>query len=238
MNCKNCGHDLEGNFCSNCGQEARVRKINYKYILEEIPNSLLQINHGFLYTVKELFLRPGHSLREFMQGKRKSHYKPLAFLLITSALYSLIKYLLNTPEVLDLYFEGESENFKYLESITVWIRENETYSTLIFLPFFALASYLAFLKFKYNYFEHFVLNMYIVGQKLLIQTFFLLVPFENNIIEYLSFIIPIGFSFWTYTQFFNHIKFFKKMFRFMLMYLLIGLFFGVTMFVLLLPLLF
>ena len=117
MSCKNCGHDLEGNFCSNCGQSAKVDKISYGYVLSEIPNSLFQIDHGFFYTVKELFTRPGNSLREFMEGKRKDHYKPLAFLLITSTLYALFDYFSfnGTPQSFQLTLgdvEQEMESLK------------------------------------------------------------------------------------------------------------------------------
>jgi len=225
MECKNCGHDLEGNFCTNCGQSSKVSRVSYKYVLDEIPNSLLQINHGFFYTVKELFVRPGHTLREFMAGKRKNHYKPLAFLLITSTLYTFAKYFLDSSDVLEVDFTGEEVDIEYLQNLTVWISENQTYGTLISLPLFALASYLAFIKSKHNYFEHFVLNMYIVGQQTLIQTFFLFLPSGNSTIGTLGVIIPIAFSFWVYVQFFNQEKFFKKILRFILMYLILGVLF-------------
>lgn len=69
MICKNCKNTFEGNFCNRCGQSSKVRKINFRYVLDEVPNSIFQIDRGFLFTVKELFTRPGHSIREFIKGK-------------------------------------------------------------------------------------------------------------------------------------------------------------------------
>lgn len=235
MSCKNCGHELEGEFCINCGQSSKVSRIRYKYVLAEIPNSLLQIDHGFFYTVKELFSRPGHSLREFMAGKRKSHYKPLAFLLITSTLYTFVNYFIGITDVPIIDFKAENADIEYIKNILDWLSENQTYGSLISLPLFALASYIAFIKSKYNYFEHFVLNMYIVGQQTLIHTFFILLPIDNNGIGTLAFLTPIAFSFWTYTQFFNHEKFFKKMLRFILMYLIMAVLFTIGLIIIFLP---
>ncbi len=63
MICKNCKQNFNGNFCNNCGQNSNVRKIDVKYLIDEIPNSIFQINRGFLFILKELFTRPGDSIR-------------------------------------------------------------------------------------------------------------------------------------------------------------------------------
>ncbi len=75
MICQNCGKGFEGNYC---GQKAGGRRIEAKYVRNKIPNSIFQLDRGFLFTLKELFIRPGHSIRDFLAGKRKSHYKPFS----------------------------------------------------------------------------------------------------------------------------------------------------------------
>ena len=52
MICKNCEQNFNGNYCSNCGQNSNIRKVDYKYLLNEIPNSIFQINRGFLLKYK------------------------------------------------------------------------------------------------------------------------------------------------------------------------------------------
>jgi hypothetical protein len=50
-NCPNCNRVITGNFCSNCGQK-KYKRIDKKYIWEEIQYTILHTNKGFLYSVK------------------------------------------------------------------------------------------------------------------------------------------------------------------------------------------
>ena len=132
MICKNCGHDFEGNFCPNCGQSAHTQRIDYKYLANEIPQSIFKLNRGFLYTIKELSLRPGQSIRGFVEGKRKPYYQPLPFLFITSAIYILASHLTGANTFLNDLMTGYTgkmtkkeveENVKMIH----WISKNQTY---------------------------------------------------------------------------------------------------------------
>ena len=90
MNCKNCGKIVEGNFCSYCGQNSKVGKINFPNFLNQVSESVFLINKGFFYTLINLFVRPGESIRDFLNGKRKDHFKPIAYALVLSTIYFLI----------------------------------------------------------------------------------------------------------------------------------------------------
>ena len=192
MICKNCEQSFEGKFCANCGQNSKVKKINFKYLVADIQESLLQVNRGFLFTLKELFTRPGHAIREFLEGKRVRHYKPVAYLLVTSTIYILSTYLMdrNTfiEDVIVGFNQGASEvNPDADLSYQNWIVDKQVYVTLSLIPLFSLSSYLAFFKSKYNFFEHLVINCYIIGQQMIFfsisgfffykDNFLLLIPF-------------------------------------------------------------
>ncbi|UTW61520.1 DUF3667 domain-containing protein [bacterium SCSIO 12741] len=88
--CQNCGYTFEGNYCNQCGQKADSGRVNLQFLLNELSNSVFQLNHGLLFTIKELTLRPGHTIQEYLAGKRKVHIRPLAFLFVTAALYVLL----------------------------------------------------------------------------------------------------------------------------------------------------
>ena len=94
-NCKNCGNSVTENFCSNCGQRKSVSTISFRTLKDEFQNNIFQINRGFLFTIKELFARPGHAVKDFIDGKRKPFYKPLSFLVATTTIYIFVFYLLN-----------------------------------------------------------------------------------------------------------------------------------------------
>ncbi|WP_084205915.1 DUF3667 domain-containing protein [Psychroserpens mesophilus] len=221
MICKNCKQDFSGNYCSNCGQNSNVRKVDFKYLMDEIPNSIFQINRGFLFTLKELFIKPGHSIREFLEGKRKNHFKPLAFIILTSTLYVLSHYFIGNQTFIDDAITGFKSGSKVENNqLLNWIAKNQTYFILILVPLFSLASYLAFIKSKYNYFEHLVLNIYITGQQMFIYFLFSFIYDRDSYLVLLPLLLGMGFNFWTYIQFFNKKSTLKKVLLILLTYII------------------
>lgn len=230
MICKNCREPLSGNFCSNCGQKAAVDRIDAKYILTEIPDTFIQVNHGLFFTIKEVFLRPGTSIRGYLDGKRKNYIKPIAYVLLLSTLYALLATLVSDTTFLGEIVLGMAEGGATKESepiltkILQWIADNHAYSTVLFLPFFSLGSFLAFKKFNLNLFEHFVINAYLSGQQAIIYSIFVIIQyigsFENYYYPLLPLFLSIGFAFWTFMQFFNSTGRITSLFRTVLIYFL------------------
>jgi len=225
--CKNCGHRFEGNFCSNCGQSSKVNRIDSHYVAEEISNGLFQVNRGFFYTIKELFIRPGVTIKNFLQGKRQNYFKPIPFVLLASTLYVFIVYLLDLNTYSKDFESGfkagvhESEMNKASSILNVlnWLANNHAYTLLILLPFYSLSSYIAFIKSKYNYFEHLVLNIYISGQQMiiyLVSSFFVI---KGGVTEIIPVATGVIFNYWAFHQIFET-TFFAKISLFILTYVL------------------
>lgn len=74
--CANCNNAVKGNFCTECGQSIKVSRINIFNVIEELQFSFLHINKGIVYTVKELLLRPGYTIKSYLSGKRIQYFKP------------------------------------------------------------------------------------------------------------------------------------------------------------------
>lgn len=228
MNCKNCGHSLDGNFCSNCGQSARVSRINLPGFLNDISEDLLQVNRGFFFTLRELYVRPGESLREFLDGKRKNHFKPIAYVLTLSTLYFLIAQLTDQKTWIDDLLTGWMEGAIELSTdakipaFLIWLADNYAYVTLLLLPVFSLSSYLSFKKFGNNYLEHVVINSYITGQQAIIYSIFAFFGafIDSDIVESLPLLIAIVYAFWVFVQLFSKGRPLGIMFRSILTYLL------------------
>ncbi len=90
--CRNCNAELTGNFCSHCGQNSSTHKINLKFLWHDIQHGLLHVEKGILFTVKELFTRPGHTIREYLEGKRVKHFKPVSLVLLLAGFYGLLSH--------------------------------------------------------------------------------------------------------------------------------------------------
>jgi hypothetical protein len=210
MVCKNCGKLVKGNFCGHCGQDSKVGKINLRNFLNEFSESVFLINKGFFYTLINLFKHPGQSIKDFLNGKRKIHFKPVAYVLTLSTLYFLISRLTGENTWMNDVIFGFSLGANDLESnletppMLIWLAENFAYTTLIMLPVYSLASYLSFLGLGRNYLEHIILNAYTTGQQAIFYSFFLLLNIfiTSKYLEVAPVFISISYNFWVFWQFF------------------------------------
>src|SRR5690349_5843120 len=92
MNCKNCESTVDANFCSNCGQKAHIHRITIGHVVHEFIHAVTHADKGFLLLIKKLITRPGIVARQYIEGKRKTYFNPLSFIVITSAIHAFISY--------------------------------------------------------------------------------------------------------------------------------------------------
>ena len=75
--CKNCGTELQGVYCHNCGQYAKDLKQSFgSYIMEYLSNTY-NLDGRIFQTIWLLFRKPGFLTKEFLQGKINSYVHPL-----------------------------------------------------------------------------------------------------------------------------------------------------------------
>lgn len=162
--CANCGNHFQGKFCNACGQSADEGRISYKSILDDLQYGFLHINYHGLYTAKNLLLNPGHFIRGYLAGKRIHASKPLSFVLVLSSLYLLVTHFagLDTNA-----HAGEAEN--ETNRVQLWLLTHYSLSALISIPLYAVATFLVFYRYKYNFVEHLAVNAFLASQRTLIQ---------------------------------------------------------------------
>ncbi|MEP6748925.1 MAG: DUF3667 domain-containing protein [Bacteroidota bacterium] len=179
------------------------------FVWHDIQHGLFHFDSGILYTAKQLFTRPGHAIREFIEGKRVRYFKPVSFVVILATLYGLLYHNYHLSSVYEVNIAGEGEVKDVVEKINEWIGAHYSWATLLTLPFYTTGSFLAFKKQEYNFTEHLVLNTFLAGQRIILHIVaFPLVyhytgspSFETarGILGFLDFIL-LG---WGYIQFFN-----------------------------------
>lgn len=156
--CQNCSFEYEGNYCPQCGQSAHEHRINAQYILHDVPHSVFHIDEGFFYTLKCMFTRPGAMVQDFLDGKRVKYFKPLAYVVIMSAMCTLllkgIEWVTAKAAGVQMVPAHEESFFKHYFSLFIFIM----------IPFASLVTWVTFLRKKYNYWEHVVANTYIAAQ--------------------------------------------------------------------------
>jgi hypothetical protein len=210
MVCKNCTFEFEGKYCPDCGQKAKTKRITTKSVLEEVRKSLIHYDQGFFFTVLQLLRRPGHTVREYLEGKRAMHVKPVKFLLWTTALNFLVFHLVGMDTDMINALSAQQGNTKVSMKFSQFIFDHPAILLFLMIPNIALFSWLYFRRQAYNYAEHFVLNAYLMGMVSLFGVISnpvlkLIGPSQSIFSAKFSIVsmIWIGYIGWGYMQFFR-----------------------------------
>ncbi|NMH28084.1 DUF3667 domain-containing protein [Flavobacterium silvaticum] len=226
--CKNCGNEFEGNYCNNCGQKSKTARLDWHYLNDEAKYTFLHLNGGLLFTIAQLFKRPGHAIREFVDGKRVNYYKPVLLLFVLAGFYGLLMHNIDfrkTQEVMNATSVMNEQQiainelmFKGME----WWISHYSLMEILLLPIYSGITWLAFRGWGYNYVEHIILNVFSASQRLLITiAFFPLTWFYQGtmtgvILANLVAVVIFCVGIWTMIQFFKG----KELGMFILRYLL------------------
>ena len=166
--CLKCNSELNGTYCSNCGQPAELKRINKQYILDEI-GSVLNFDTGIFYTIRELLLRPGITIREFLSEDRNRLVKPIIFIIISSLIYTILKQLLLFE---DGYIDYEGSEYDTASIIFKWVQNNYGYANILMGVFIAFWTKIIFRKYAYNFYEILILLCFVMGIGMLIYSLF------------------------------------------------------------------
>lgn len=204
--CKNCNNPYNSNYCSNCGQKTKTLKLDWHYIKDEIKYTLLHVNKGFFYTIKELYTRPGETIKDFIEGKRINHYKPILLVFVLAGINSVLVLKLDFEIVMKSYNtqNGLSEKAmqEYMAAIH-WFFGHYALMEILALPIVSYVSWLSFKKWGYNYIENIIINCFASGQRLIFSIFclllYLIIPKEAVAkVSLFTGIITFGLTIWTY----------------------------------------
>lgn len=208
--CLNCGNATENNFCSFCGQKTSTHRFSLKhFVLHDFIHGVFHLDKGFLYTVKELFIRPGHSIREYIQGGRVKHFNYFTLLLIIISLTHFIYKYSITDDLLNKA-NGGFVGYSRVES------EYAIFTSLSFVPLYAVASYLLFKKSKQSYLENFIFNIYLLNGMLIINCISIFIKIFIPTLEYIQYFhvlmesLKLCYFFWFYFQYFSNFGYIKK----------------------------
>ena len=186
----------------------KLRRIDKFYLSNEIQ-SLLNLEKGFLLTFKNLLIRPGKSVREFLHNDRKKYVKPIIFLIFTSVIFS---FMINSLELSFSLFnidkiEGLNGKLRSKE-IGEWTQNNLGYSQLIMGIFVGFWMKLFYRKKNYNIYEILILLSFLLGEAFIILgiMIFLANIFKSPVIGALGGLIYFIYIIWGIGQFFGENK--------------------------------
>lgn len=216
VRCKSCGWEFKGNFCPNCGQSAKTKRITVRGILTDLFPDVFHLDNKFVHTCIELLHCPGLMMRRFLDGDRAKFCKPVPLLFIIVAVYLVINHYFglptdtgNTKMVENPKSVNDMNRVLYALLFNIQSTANQTWFTLAVVVFTLFPNYIVFKASEYgrhmNLAEHFCVLVFLECQNYLVGT--LLFPvnwltdgwFYNNC----SIFILLFFFVWDFKQLLN-----------------------------------
>ena len=85
--CENCGAELIGHYCAQCGQAAVDYRRSFRHVVADVLDSFLNWDSKFFTTISLLIVKPWRLTNEFLAGKRVRYVNPLRLYLLASILF-------------------------------------------------------------------------------------------------------------------------------------------------------
>lgn len=184
--CVTCGAVRSGPFCGQCGQ----RHVAGRQTLRGFAAGVLRRavgEEGALVTVKQLAVRPGQMIRDYLAGRTVRYVHPATYLLLAAAVFALVSSALGGATG-----AGESDRL----------------FALLVIPIVAAACRVLFWRGAYNYAEHLIAVTYLAAQALLLLVLLycgtLLVPqIFVGWFAAVSIVLSTAYFSWGYSQIFE-----------------------------------
>jgi hypothetical protein len=191
ITCTNCGFDGTEIFCARCGQHLKHERIKFSSLVHEVVHTFTHFENKFLFAFKQLAIRPGFMQKNYLAGHRTKPQKPFSMFVVCATICSLSMYFIYK------YFNSKESDFYH----HYWV-----FIHALFLPFFAVTTWIFFRSSKLYYAESLVLTIYMLGFMLLliipinILAFF----FNKGVVSICEVILLTSYNVWTNLNFFSN----------------------------------
>lgn len=169
INCPSCNAQVNGDFCSQCG-EKRYKRLRFSEIMSDLMESILSLEAPFLRTIWGVLVSPSKLLNNYFSGSRKKYVKPVYFffLILSADLY------LNSQIGPTIFFDT-NEKDAFLKEIETWFYNYKQPLIASITPIFAVAIFLFYRRSNsINYTEALVSALYCMSGFLMVDIFILI----------------------------------------------------------------
>jgi len=168
MECKNCNTIFEGNYCNNCGQKAGEKQFMLSNLPGEFLHGFYHVHSGLLFTIRELFIRPGETLRGYIYGKRVKYFNPFTYLLLVSLVGGFLYKWSGMSDHMNEIFLASGETIRFTGKYY-------NYRMLLTIPGYAIMCSIIYRSFKYNIAEHLIVNTFLISQSIVLMIVWMLI---------------------------------------------------------------
>lgn len=191
--CRNCGYQTTAFYCANCGQKNDVGRLRITSLADSFVSSFVgdgavgekrsNVRYGFMLTIWSVISRPGQTVAEFLEGRRRKYFNPVTILLLLSGLYGLIGVYFGVMK--DTPAPSKHMLGHYFNLISTYIDTHPAFFYLMLLPFTALAYKWIFRKYSaLRYVEYLYVGIFTGLFSILLL--FVQLPFRSEALGHLS----------------------------------------------------
>ena len=205
--CKNCNSKLEGKYCNVCGQRSSVHKITFRETFQDLIETLFSVNTPLWITLQMLIINPGKLFREYLEGKRKTYYKPVAFFILTTIVYIVLRSVIGYDPMGNTVIEQNDKlDVNLFMAAGNFMVANINNILFLFVFSSGLSLKLFFIK-EYSLAEYFAISFYIVGiYNLLGAIFMFYLNYVNPELKFLPAFLMLFYVFYALTSFYKDRK--------------------------------
>lgn len=145
--CRNCGQTTQGLYCSNCGQKNDVERLKIATLADSFISTFFgdgaiderrnNVRYGFLFTLWAIVTRPGLTISEYLEGRRRKYFNPVTILLLLSGFYALVGVF--SGVISDTAKKSDSVFGQFTNDLIAYCQSHPAMTYLALLPFTALA---------------------------------------------------------------------------------------------------
>lgn len=207
--CQSCGTSFQGNYCPRCGQSARIGRFSFKTAFRLFLDVWGMGNRGMFHSIRDLILRPGYMIRDYLSGCQSAYFPPFKMFFILSTISLLLsngigfnkeEYQIQPEEITvnnETITNGKKVNDKtvqFLKKIPQYMKlAEEKAPTLLAFLMLLISSVPLYLFFRrcpklpdLRFSEHVVALVYTSNMYSIYQIIADLIPFMSGIIKILS----------------------------------------------------
>ncbi|MGB5363315.1 MAG: DUF3667 domain-containing protein [Aureibaculum sp.] len=206
--CKNCNSKLAGKYCNVCGQRSSVHKITFRDTFQDLIETVFSVNTPLWITLQMLIINPGKLFREYLEGKRRTYYKPVAFFILTTIVYIVLRSLIGYDPMGNTVIEQNDKlDVNLFMAAGKFMVANINNILFLFVFSSGLSLKLFFYK-KYSLAEYLAISFYLVGiYNLLGAIFMFYLQFVNPELKFLPALLMLFYMVYALTSFYADRKF-------------------------------
>ena len=93
--CPTCATRYRGNYCPTCGQPAVVGRYSARSALMQFLDVWGMGNRGMFHTLRDLLLRPGYMIRDYLSGMQMAYFPPFKMFFVLTTISLLVAHGFN-----------------------------------------------------------------------------------------------------------------------------------------------